>query len=152
MEQNQQQLKQLVEKLIATMDLPGHVVIDERNEEFIRVNIETDQAASFIGRGGENLRALQQICRSITAKQLPDVPRFIIDINDYQKNRLDLLLEMARNLAKEAISHKQSKWLPPMNPYERRLIHVALAKEEGIKTESEGEGEERRVVIRAVSF
>jgi len=152
MTQNLPQLKQLMEKLIQAMDLSGQITIDGEGDEFLRVNIETPEAASYIGRGGENLMALQQICRAVAGKQIPETPRFIIDINNYQKDRLGRLTEMAGKLAQEVLSQKQSKWLPPMNSYERRLIHVMLAKVEGIRTESEGEGEERRVVIKAVSF
>ncbi len=143
-----EQIKQIIEELLKVMDFEGEVELDNRESDFVRLNIVSPEAGFLIGRSGENLRALQQVVRALANKKLGEAVRFIIDVNDYQKSRLELLREMARDLAREAIEQKISKWLAPMNAYERRAIHLELADFSGIKTESEGEGEERRVVIR----
>lgn len=144
-------LKQTTEELLRAMDFLGEVEIDDRDESLLVVNIQSPEAAYLIGQGGETLRALQQVCRAIVNKKLAQPLRFFIDVNGYQKNRLELLRAMAKGLAQEALAQKEPRWLAPMNAYERRVIHLALAELSGIKTESEGEGGERRVVIKPVT-
>jgi spoIIIJ-associated protein len=145
-----EKIKQIIEELLRVMDFEGEVELDEADQNFLRVNIASPEAGFLIGRSGENLKALQQVARALANKKLGEGEsvRFIIDVNDYQKSRLELLREMAKDLAREAIEQKTPKWLTPMNAAERRAVHLALADFSGIKTESEGEGEERRVMIR----
>lgn len=148
MEQNLLKIKEIIENLLAAMDFSGEVSIDDQDGNFIRFNIRSDEAAFLIGRCGDNLKSLQQIIRAITGKQLEAPVRFVIDVNNYSSGQIELLKQSARNLAQEAREQKADKWLAPMNAYERRIIHMALADEAGIKTESEGEGENRRIVIK----
>lgn len=148
MEENLLKIKEIIERLLRLMDFSGEIAIDNRDEKFLRINIQSDEAAYLIGRSGETLKALQHISRTIVDKELGAPVQFIVDINDYQSNRLELLKEMARNSAKEVVEQREPRWLAPMNAYERRTIHLALANMAGIKTESEGLQNERRIVIR----
>jgi len=91
---------------------------------------------------------LQQIIRAIVNKKIIDAPRLTIDVNGYQQERLEALKSAALSLAQEAAQQRVFRYLPPMNAYERRVVHTALADVPGVKTESEGEGENRRIVIR----
>ncbi len=147
MEQNLVKIKEIIEKLLQVMDFSGEVNIASE-ENLIRANIQSPEASYLIGRSGDNLKALQQVARAIVGKQLLEQAHFIIDVNDYQKSRLELLKEIAKKMAQEAKERHEPKWLAPMNAYERRIVHLTLAVEPGIKTESEGEGEERRIVIK----
>lgn len=74
----------------------------------------------------------------------------IIDINNYRREREDLILEIARASARKAIASKEEILLPPMNAYERRLVHLELAGRPDIRTESAGQGRERYVVIKPI--
>lgn len=150
MEQNQILIKQILEELLEKMDFSGQVSIGEETGSLV-ANIQSSEAAYLIGYNGENLQALQQIARVLVSLKTAEPVKFSVDINDYQKNRMDLLVRMAQNLAREAQEKKEARFLPPMNSYERRAIHVALAEFDGIKTESEGEGEERRIIIQPLS-
>jgi spoIIIJ-associated protein len=140
-------IKNILQQLLQVMDFEGDTFVDSSDAMFLRFNIQSSQAAYLIGRGGETLRGLQEIVRVISSKKCGEPARFIIDVNDYQKERLESIREAARSLAAEA-AQGQTRWLPPMNAYERRVVHLALAGFEGIKTESEGEGDQRRVVIK----
>ncbi len=71
-----------------------------------------------------------------------------IDVNNYRKKREDLILELARAAARKCLAEKTEISLPVMNAYERRLVHLELIKNPDIKTESVGEGKERRVIIK----
>jgi len=88
------------------------------------------------------------LVRLIARKENHD--NFFIDINNYRKERSNLIIELAKAAAKKATVQKEDIKLPPMNAYERRLIHVELAIHPEVKTESEGEGKERRVIIRPI--
>ena len=72
-----------------------------------------------------------------------------VDINNYLANREQLILELAKAAARKVNTAKQSVNLPPMNAYERRLVHLELAMRPDVQTESEGEGLSRHVVVRA---
>jgi spoIIIJ-associated protein len=142
-------LKNLIEELFSKMDLEVKIDIDDSQAEFLVVNIQSDEAGLLIGQGGENLLAFQHICRIIANKKLGSEPlNFIVDVNNYKENRLTLLKEMAISFARQVTSEGRPKILEPMPSYERRIIHMALKEFDGIKTESQGEGQLRRVVIK----
>lgn len=77
-------------------------------------------------------------------------PPIFVDVNNYQKKREGLIAELAKAAARKAISTKTEVALPPMNSYERRLVHVELAAHPDVKTESVGDDKKRCVVVRAV--
>ena len=160
MKAESQKIKETIEKLLEVMDFLGVAQIDEQDGDFLKANIQSAEAAYLIGRSGENLLALQHLSRAIVNKSPHQIwrgdkkegtpVRFIVDVNDYQKNRFELVKEMAASAAKEVARTGQPRWLAPMNAYERRIIHVALADVSDIKTESEGAGEGRRIVIKPI--
>jgi len=76
---------------------------------------------------------------------------FFLDINNYRKDRERLITELAKAAARKASMEKQEVKLPAMNAYERRLVHVELAVHPDVKTESEGEGRSRYVVVKPIS-
>lgn len=148
MDEKSQKIKEITQQLLEAMDFEGRVFADDSDQDFLKVNIQSDDAAFLIGRGGENLMALQLILRAIVNRIFGETTRFVVDVNDYQNSRFELLKEISLGLAKEVIEKKEPRSLSPMNAYERRIVHMALAGMEGIKTESEGEGEQRRIVIK----
>jgi len=150
MENNhKEKLKELTEELLSNMDFEVEIEIDASQGEFLVVNIQSEEAGLLIGQGGENLSALQHILRIIVSKRLGQEPiNFIVDVNNYKGHRLALLKEMALSLARQAADDGQIKILEPMPAYERRIIHLILKDFNGVKTESQGEGQLRRVVIK----
>jgi len=143
-DKNLSKIKEAVQKILDIIGFEGEVFEDGQE---IKIKIINDEARYLIGRSGENLGALQHLLRSIAAKQ-QIVGNFLVDVNDYQKNRLEELREAAMLLADEVVRCQSERRLPPMNSYERRIVHMALKGVEGIATESEGDGEERRIVVR----
>lgn len=79
-----------------------------------------------------------------------NLENFFVDINNYRKERERLIVELAKAAARKAAGEKSLVKLPAMNAYERRLVHVELAVHPDVKTESEGEGRERCVVIKPI--
>lgn len=133
------------------MGFNARVEAEQIQPEFLTIKIESDEAGLLIGQKGGSLDALQHVIRIIASKKLgQELPNFTIDINNYRTNRDELLKRTALTMAKEAIDFKTTRAFEPMSSYERRIIHLALVDFPGIKTESEGEGRERKVVIRPV--
>jgi len=143
-------IKETIGQLLKLIDFQGGVDIDCSDENNILVNIQTEQAGFLIGQAGANLNALQHLARILVSKKNGQPIRFILDVNNYRKNRLELLRELAKDIAKQALSKKVSLVLHPMPAYERRIIHLALADEPEINTQSTGQEPRRRIVVKPV--
>lgn len=114
-------------------------------------HIATDDAPLLIGRHGATLEDLQHVVRVLVGKALGDkhAPRFVVDVNDYRKERWEEIAALAEEAADLACETGQEVELPPMNAFERRIVHLVLDEDKEVVTESEGEGEERRVIVTA---
>ncbi len=121
---------------------------DGKEKETYICNIKTQESNYLIGQHGINLQSLQHIARILIRKKIQDKINFIIDVNSYRTEKNESITKLAGTLAEEAIREKRVVVLRPMSPYERRIVHLELSKDERIKTESIGEGEDRRVVIK----
>lgn len=117
--------------------------------------IETPDSNFMIGRDGETLRSLNHIVQKIVEKGLQVEKEekrvsVFIDINGYQKKRFDNLKTIAHMMAERARYFKSNIEIDPMPAHERRIIHMFLEGVKDIKTESEGYGPTRRVVIKYI--
>lgn len=116
--------------------------------------IETPDSSYMIGRDGETLRSLNHLIQKIVEKGVVDSegkgPSIFIDINGYQKKRFDNLKTIAHMMAERARYFKSNIEIDPMPAYERRIIHMFLENVKDVKTESEGYGPTRRVVIKYI--
>ena len=112
------------------------------------LNILTDEARLLIGARAQNLIALEYLVKRLAEKDGEDEARFFLDINGYRLHHLEELKIEAKNMAKKVRLYRTKLVLKPMSAFERRIIHMALAEYPDITTESEGEGEGRRVVIK----
>jgi spoIIIJ-associated protein len=88
------------------------------------------------------------ILKTIFNKKKLDL--IFIDINNYRKEREELIIKLAKAAAKKSLATKQEVALPPMNAYERRIVHSELSLHPDIKTESYGEGKHRHVVVKPI--
>jgi len=143
-------IKETIAELLKLMNFDGVVFIDDFDEDNVIVNIQTDQAGFLIGQGGSSLDALQCIARTLVNKKTGESIKFILDINDYRKNKIDLLKNLAKDIAKQVLSKRIAVTLQPMPAYERRIIHLALINDSQINTESIGYEPERRIIVRPV--
>ena len=113
-------------------------------------SISTPDSRFLIGREGEALRSLNHLVRKMLEKNLSEQEsqNLMIDINGYQKQRLDTLKATAHMLAERAKYFKSNIEVDPMPAYERRVIHTFLENVEDIITESTGVGPNRRIIIK----
>jgi spoIIIJ-associated protein len=120
---------------------------EDDDEGSMTFEIEGQDAGLLIGRRGETLQALQFLVRMVTNRQLGRKAYVVIDIEDYRERRVQMLRRLARRMAGRVGSGGREDSLEPMSPAERRIVHMALAGHPDVRTESEGEGNQRRVVI-----
>ena len=115
--------------------------------------IDTPDSRFLIGRDGETLRSLNHLVAKMVEKTHGEdvATRLFIDINGYQKKRFDSLKTIAHMMAERARYFKSNIEVDPMPAFERRIIHMFLEGSPDIKTESEGSGPTRRVVIKYIA-
>ena len=118
-----------------------------QNETGAVLNIDSNNNGTIIGRRGETLDALQYLCSIIANKGDKDYFRITIDCLGYRSKRKDTLEQLAAKVAKSVLRTGRSQPLEPMNPYERRVIHSAISKIEGVSSRSVGEEPYRKIII-----
>ncbi len=114
----------------------------------VALNIEGEDLGILIGRRGQTLAALQYIVRILIGRQVKTWTPVVIDVEGYKQRRYDALRTFARQMAERVKARGAPFTLEPMPPYERRIIHLTLANSPDVMTESVGQDEERKVVIR----
>lgn len=139
----------LLEKMKVTTQVSAHWVEPEETDSDrpIWLDVQGDDLSFLIGRRGETLAALQYITRLILSKELDRAVSVIIDVEGYKKRREEQLRRMARRAADQAVEQQRSVLLEPMPANERRLIHLELRNHPNVFTESEGEGDRRKVKV-----
>ena len=116
------------------------------------IGIEGDDTGLLLGQGGELLDALQQILNQAYGRTLPKGQRIICDANNYRAAREAELRAMANHAARQVRATSSPFVFGPMEPMERRIIHLCLASEEDLATESVGEGNARRLKVTLKAF
>jgi spoIIIJ-associated protein len=102
----------------------------------------------LIGYHGQTLEKLQHIVSQALSHKYKQPVRVVIDINDYRQKRTTSLENLARRAAQQVIESGQDLELQPMNPADRRIVHKLLNDEGKVRTESIGDGKERRIVVK----
>jgi len=146
-------IKETIKELIAKMGFSCEVedaTSKAETEETRIFNIKAEESSFLIGQHGVNLQSLQHVARVLVRKKLSTKANFVLDVNSYRQEKNTSLVNFARAMADQAVREKRAIVLRPMSPYERRIVHVELSNNNQVKTESVGEGEERKVVISPV--
>jgi spoIIIJ-associated protein len=128
--------------------IPMEATVTARQEdERIILSIEGDQSGILIGRKGRTLDALQFIVSKIVNKSLDRKVRVLIDSENYRERRKEALVEMALKIGEKAKRIKKPITTGPLNPHDRRIIHLALRDDQELDTKSRGEGVLKKVLI-----
>lgn len=145
----EQQLIDFLKKAIELMGYPGEATITFREKGKIGMDIQSDHSAILIGKKGKNLDALQMLVNVFASKigGSSYSGKVIIDTENYRQRREENLIRLATKTAEQVCKSKSSKLLEPMNPFERRLVHMALNEMDEVMTKSEGEGLYKQVRI-----
>jgi len=113
----------------------------------INIEITGPDAGLAIGKKGQVLQALQFLTHRVVNRPTLAKRHVLVDAEGYRSRRDDSLASMAKRLGRQAVHEGKIITFEPMNPRDRRVVHMALAKFEGVITKSDGEGEDRRVQI-----
>ena len=121
----------------------------EGDEGELILDVTAPDLAVLIGRHGRTLDALQVMFSLLVSRKLGFRYPVVVDVEGYKRRRQDKVASMAQSAAERAIRTHKSVSLPPMNAYERRLVHIALRGNDAVDTHSEGSDPDRHVVIVA---
>jgi spoIIIJ-associated protein len=137
-----------IEGLLDVADLDGDIDMDVEGDRAV-VSVVGATLSELVGRRGEVLEALQELTRLAVHQQTGTRTRMMLDVGGYRQRRRAELAEAGQDAAEEVRRTGQPKKLWPMNPFERKIVHDAVAAA-GLRSESEGEEPERRVVVLPV--
>ena len=119
----------------------------KENKEVVDIALLIEEPQMLIGQNGQTLFEFSRLLKIILNKKLQKDFYVNVDINDYKKKKVEFLKELAKTTADQVVQTKEKKELPPMPSYERIVIHAELASRQDIISESQGEGNERHIVI-----
>jgi spoIIIJ-associated protein len=140
------QITKFVQDIVNAMGVTLTAQVEE-TEEGTRINLEGEDGGVLVRRGGEGLQALQHIVATAFRKQLGDDNRIVIDCNGFRKDKDAELRQMARFIAEKARSSGIPQEMGPLNPYERRIVHLAIAEDPTVTSESIGDAFLKTVII-----
>ena len=136
----------LLEGILTRMGFSAQVKAQE-NQNAIILKIIGDKDGLIIGKKGQNLDAMQYIVNKAVHHSVMDSKKIVIDSEEYRKRREESLVTTAIRAAEKVKKTKKPASLGPMNPHDRRIIHLAIQNEKTLTTKSRGEGEYRKVII-----
>ena len=136
-----------LEALLDIADLDGDIDIDVEGSR-AAVSIVGADLSKLVGEDGATLEALQELTRLAVTRETGARSRLMLDIGGHRARRREELAALAQRTAQEVRSSGEPARLAPMTPFERKVVHDAVAEVEGVVSESEGEEPARRVVVR----
>jgi spoIIIJ-associated protein len=135
-----------LERLLDIIDYDGDIDLDVENDRAI-VAIIGNGLQSLVGNRGETLDALQELTRLAVAQKTGTRSRLMLDVSGHRQARRTELTGLATDTAKRVVESGEPARLTPMNPFERKVVHDAISAIDGVRSESEGEEPNRRVVV-----
>lgn len=133
-------------EIFSEMHLNTDIVIEQK-EDYLVFDIQGEELGILIGRRGDTLDALQFLLNLVINRRSNTKIKVIIDIENYRAKREETLVSLSHKLAAKARRTGQKVILEPMNPQERRIIHMTLQEDDTVNTYSEGEEPYRKVII-----
>ena len=139
-------ITEFLERFIAALGIKTPVDVEE-TDDGPRLNLSGEEAELLVRHRGEPLKALQHVVDMAFGRSLDTEKRVFVDALAYRKGKDLELRQMAKFLAEKAKQSGMDQQLGPLNPYERRLVHIAVAEVPGVTTESVGDAFSKTVLI-----
>jgi spoIIIJ-associated protein len=137
---------EFLDRVIAALGINATVTVEDTGDG-PRLNLTGEEAELLVRHRGEPLRALQHIVDSSYGRAMEGDKRVFVDALEYRKGKDIELRQMAKFLAQKAKDSGMDQQLGPLNPYERRIVHLAVAEIPGVSTESVGDAFSKTVLI-----
>ena len=141
----------ILDELLRSLGLSDYEITQDQLESQPMLAIAAPDHGRLIGRHGENLQALQTLFNALLRHRDPSLDYVTLDVANYKKDQMEKIMRLAEDSAKKVIDYGIPVELRPMNPYERRIVHMVLADKPELETESRGEDPDRRVIIKTKS-
>ena len=140
------QIVSFVERVVGAMGVQLTATVEE-TPDGTRINLQGEDGGILIRRGGEGLQALQHLVDTAFRRQLGDDTRIVVDCNGYRRDKDAELKQMALFMAEKARTMGAPQELGPLNPYERRIVHMVIAEDPTVTSESIGDAFMKTVII-----
>lgn len=147
MDDKKQVVETVASELMEMLQIKGTIAC-EVIENVYYVKIDTEESGLLIGHHGGALNALQFILANLVYRRTNIWERVIVDVGGYRDKRADSLKAMAREYATRVKETKEPLALPELSSFERRIVHMELTNDADVVTVSEGEGRDRRLIIK----
>jgi spoIIIJ-associated protein len=144
------EIAEFVQNVVTAMGATLTTTIEE-TPEGTRINLEGEDGGVFVRRSGEGLQALQHLVATAFRRQLADDQRILIDCNGFRQEKDAELRQMAKFIAQKAKNDGAPQEIGPLNPYERRIVHMAVAEDPSVSSESIGDAFMKTVIISVKS-
>jgi len=145
-------IEQVTKELFKLLDVEVKIKLTEDKEnEAVKVQIDTKSAELLIGYQGRTLNSLQLVLGLMVSKKLDNWQRVVVNVGDYREQREQELKELAMSTAQKVKFSGQPAFLSNLSSFERRLVHLFLVDHPDVVTESEGEENYRRLVVKPKS-
>ena len=139
---------EFVASVASAMGLQVTVTATESGDG-VRVDIEGEGSEAFLYQRGEALRALQTIVNTAFRRQLGEDGKVLVDCQGFRRDKDAELRQMAKYLAEKVLQTGGTQEMGPLNSYERRIVHLAVAEIPGVSSESIGDASVKKVIISA---
>ncbi|MDZ4246911.1 MAG: R3H domain-containing nucleic acid-binding protein, partial [Dehalococcoidia bacterium] len=137
-----------IQSSLSAVPYPSMSEEDARPSIALDISLKGEDQALLIGRRGQTLVSLQYITNLILSVNNKNLSPVTVDVEGYKQRRFKSLQSLALRLAEQVRTSRRPATMEPMPPNERRIVHLTLSKWDDIDTESSGEGENRKVVIK----
>lgn len=143
-----EEVKELAGDLLSRLEISGEVDVAVDELGAYRVNIATEETGLLIGYHGRTLESFQIIVGILVSKKLGEWVKVYVNVGDYREKREEALMHIAQHAAERVLATGRPVELTSLSPAERRVVHLTLASDERVATESVGEGSQRVLLVK----
>ena len=136
-----------LEQFLDILDFDGDIDLDVEGDRAVVSIVGGDDLDTLVGPAGAVLDAIQELTRLAVQQELGDRSRLMLDIAGWREAKREALTDAGRVAAQRVLESGESEELEPMTPFERKIVHDAVAAVDGVMSESEGAEPKRRVVV-----
>ncbi|HLD51613.1 hypothetical protein A3K34_03970 [candidate division WWE3 bacterium RIFOXYC1_FULL_40_10] len=147
----QDAIKQKLTDILNFLDVTPAVDIESPEENVFKIVITGQNLNPLIGFRGYSLQAMEHMLQLMLYRDFDDASTIVLDINGYKNQKVERIHDLAKSLIDKVRFHQRNVEMPPMNPWERRQVHMLVGEYDDIESESTGEGPSRRVVLKPKS-